>query len=147
MNELPFVTTPELFTAELVKLRNLREQVKTKQPRTRRLSNKERILIHAKTDGQCHVCSRKLNADEYEADHVKPHSSGGGNVVENFLPACRTCNNYRWNYLSDEFQWILKLGVWLKTEIEKETAIGKLASNAFIKYEIRRETRRRKPRS
>lgn len=32
--------------------------------------------------------------------------------ADNFLPAHSTCNNYRWDYLAEEFELILKLGVW-----------------------------------
>jgi hypothetical protein len=33
------------------------------------------------------------------------------------LPAHSTCNNYRWDYLPEEFQYILKLGVWASTQM------------------------------
>ena len=146
MNELPFISTSPNFLKLLKKLRSKREKVKTFKGQRKRLTNNERSHILQKTDSQCHVCGRQLTIDDFEADHVKSYASGGGSHVDNFLPACRTCNNYRWNYLSEEFQWILKLGVWLRTEMEKETGLGKNASEAFIKYEVGREKRRRKPR-
>src|SRR3546814_16482243 len=43
------------------------------------------------------------------------------------------CNNYRWDYTPDEYQLILKLGVWLKGEILRETSIGKQAAEKFVK--------------
>jgi hypothetical protein len=52
------------------------------------------------------------------------------------------CNNYRWDYLAEEFQEILRLGVWLKTRIERKTEVGKNAADKFIKSEKRRIGRR-----
>ena len=48
----------------------------------------------------------------------------------------------RWFYGTEEFQWILKLGVWLRTQIEKETALGRLAAKAFCSYDCTRAGRR-----
>ena len=71
------------------------------------------------------------------------HSGGGIDFIDNYLPAHHTCNNYRWDYLADEFQEILRLGVWLKTQIEKKTGVGTAAANQFIKNEKKRLGRRR----
>jgi hypothetical protein len=79
--------------------------------------------------------------------HVKAHSSGGENIADNFLPACRLCNNYRWHYDADEIKWILKLGVWTRWQILHNTVSGKLIAEGFIKKENAREKRRRYPRS
>jgi hypothetical protein len=64
-------------------------------------------------------------------------------VLDNYLPAHKTCNNYRWHYSPEEFQIILKLGVWLRTQIEKETTIGKAAGAAFVAHDLRRAARRK----
>jgi hypothetical protein len=40
-------------------------------------------------------------------------------------------------------QWILKLGVWLKTQIEKVTEVGQMAAKAFCAHEKRRAARRK----
>ena len=94
-----------------------------------------------KTGGKCHVCGGDIE-DYWEADHVLAASGGGTNLADNFLPAHRVCNNYRWDYLADEFQEILRLGVWLRTEIEKQSAVGKAAGEAFLKKEQIRLSRR-----
>jgi 5-methylcytosine-specific restriction endonuclease McrA len=146
MNELPYIDTPNIFQQELAKLAALRKSGKTKTKRQYRLTKQERQIIHSKTGGKCHVCGREVLIDKFEADHVKSHSSGGTSITDNFLPACRTCNNYRWHYLPQEFQWILKLGVWARTEIEKESVLGKSIANTFIMREIIREGRRKNPR-
>jgi 5-methylcytosine-specific restriction endonuclease McrA len=111
------------FSAYLKELRARREKLKaeTKSLARRRksLSSEEREIVLRKTESKCHVCGGLI--DGYlEADHVLAHSSGGDNSADNYLPAHRTCNNYRWDYLPEEFQEILRLGVWLRTQIEKQ---------------------------
>lgn len=126
MNELPYIQTSLAFQEKLKILANQRKMGKNKGKRLGRLTTEERQIIFEKTGGQCHVCGRVLQVNKFEADHVKSHSSGGTSKTDNFLPACRTCNNYRWNYLPKEFQWILKLGVWARTEIENNRKLGLL---------------------
>jgi hypothetical protein len=70
------------------------------------------------------------------------HSAGGTHDVDNYLPAHSTCNNYRWDYLPEEFQYILKLGVWARTQIERGTTVGNDVASAFAGYEARRVKRR-----
>lgn len=145
MNELAFFHKAEEFAVELRRLHQARRAGKTKQKRTP-LSRSARQQILAKTGSQCHVYGQPLTVDRFEADHVKSHTSGGASVADNYLPACKTCNNYRWFYLAEEFQWILKLGVWARTEVEKNTRIGKMIGERFTKGEGRREDRRKNSR-
>lgn len=146
MNELPYIETPEIFKQELKRLNALRKSGKIKSKRIYRLTREDKQIIYSKTGGKCHVCGQKISIDKFEADHVTSYSSGGSSVTDNFLPACKTCNNYRWHYLSEEFQWILKLGVWARTQIEKETQLGNLMSTVFVGREKIREARRKNPR-
>jgi 5-methylcytosine-specific restriction endonuclease McrA len=147
MNELPYIETPEIFQQELKRLHTLRKSGKTKNKRIYRLTKEERQIIYSKTGGKCHICGQDILVDKYEPDHVKSHSSGGTNTTDNFLPACKTCNNYRWHYLSEEFQWILKLGVWARTEIENRTVLGDKIATTFTSREKTREQRRTTPRT
>ncbi|MEQ9593711.1 MAG: HNH endonuclease signature motif containing protein [Cyclobacteriaceae bacterium] len=101
------------------------------------------MKVFNKTSGKCHVCGDVLEANRFEADHVMAHAKGGSNHFDNFLPACRTCNNYRWDYLSEEFQWILKIGVWARTQMEKETKIGRIMTEGFMAHEQRRINRQK----
>ena len=146
MNELPYIDNSEIFKREIKRLIAEREKNKTKSERKYLLTKKERYSIWDKTDGKCHICGRDINKDKFEVDHVKTHSSGGNNNVENFLAACRTCNNYRWHYSSEEIQWILKIGVWAKTKINHNDKLGNIIADSFIKKEVDRENRRKKPR-
>jgi 5-methylcytosine-specific restriction endonuclease McrA len=106
------------------------------------LSGIERDQVLAKTGGRCHICGGLIEG-KWEADHVFSHSLGGEHSLDNYLPAHSICNGYRWFYEPEEFQWILKLGVWLRTLIERETPLGQRAATAFWKHECVRAARRK----
>ncbi|MDZ4323779.1 MAG: HNH endonuclease [Pseudomonas sp.] len=98
------------------------------------LTSAQRKQVFAKTDGRCHICGGEIKG-AWHADHVFPHSSGGAHAVDNYLPAHDVCNTYRWDYTPEEYQLILKLGVWLKGEILRETKIGREAADKFVKHQ------------
>ncbi len=117
------ITSPEKLQKILQKLREERRP-KAKVIRKYSISKSTRELIHSKTSGKCHVCGIKVLINNFQADHVMSHTHGGTSLPDNFLPACKTCNRARWHYTPDEMQFILKLGVWAKTQIQKDTALG-----------------------
>lgn len=125
-------------------LRKLREERKeaTGRPARRALTKSERLQVLGKTDSRCHICGGEIEG-RWDADHVLAHSGGGDHSVDNYLPAHGTCNNYRWDYLPEEFQLIVKLGVWARTEIEKGTRVGRSIESEFTKHEARRIARRK----
>lgn len=139
--------SPEKFAAHLRKLRGkrantkmeLREGVSRKPPNA---ALREEILY--KTGGMCHICGGKIKG-VWHADHVFSHSRGGKPELANYLPAHPTCNSYRKAFDPEEMQWILKLGVWLKTQIEKETELGRDSAEAFCKNDRKRADRRVQP--
>ncbi len=147
MKDLPFFKKPEELIAELQRLHKLRIRKKDKNRRTRRsISSKDRKRIYEKAGGRCHICGGSTSLGDYEADHVFPQIGGGTDDIENYLPSHKLCNNYRWFYESNEIKWILKIGVWARTEIENDTKSGREIADRFIKKELSREKRRRKPR-
>jgi 5-methylcytosine-specific restriction endonuclease McrA len=109
------------------------------------LSASERAVVLAKTGGQCHLCGGPIEDSKWKADHVFSHALGAKHSPDNYLPAHSLCNGYRWFYKPEEFQWILKLGVWLRTQIETETKLGKETAKAFRKYDCVRAARRKNP--
>jgi len=134
-----------------VALRELRARRKVRvnsgrSERTRRavLTKADRGKVLGKTGGRCHICGGTIDADDWQAGHVLAHSTGGVHSVDNYLPAHSICNNCRWHYDAEEFQWILKLGVWLRTQIETEKPIGRVVGQKFCEHE-RRRVGRRKP--
>jgi hypothetical protein len=147
MSDVNHISDPLLLPVEFARLLSARKAGKLKGVKRKYSLNKEaRRIIHEKTDGRCHICGCDVPLSKFEADHVKMHSSGGTNNPNNFLPSCKTCNNYRWHYDADEIKWILKLGVWARWHILHESLIGKLMAKGFISKERSRERRRKNPR-
>ncbi len=136
--QLPIPTSHPL-AIYLASLHKQRKAAKQKRPRNTKLTKKQRQLVLDKTGGKCHICGIALEVNNFQADHVQSHTTGGSSTIDNFLPSCSTCNNYRWHYLPEEIQMILKLGVWTKTQIERETKLGEAITESFMKYEARRE--------
>jgi hypothetical protein len=87
---------------------------------------------------------RRNRRATWNADHVLAHSSGGPHSLDNYLPAHMLCNQYRWDYSPDEFQQILKIGVWTRTQIERKTTVGKLVARCYLSHEAARAKRRKK---
>ena len=104
-----------------------------------RLGSESRFL--EKTAHRCHICGGKI-VSKWQADHVLAHSSGGDHSAENYLPAHVLCNNYRWDYGSEEFQWILKIVVWARTQMEQKTGCGNAILTGFAAHDSKRHDRR-----
>lgn len=134
----------ESLRDRVLALRALREQGKAanRRPRQQRLTAAQRAAILGSTGGRCHLCGGKIEG-LWDADHVLAHSAGGEHAAANFLPAHRTCNNYRWDYLPAEFELILKLGVWARTQVEKGNAVGQEIERRFTAYDAGRLRRRK----
>ncbi len=133
------------FANRLKKLHELRVKEKVVNPAKRQsLTPEERDLILKKTGKRCHICGGKIKRNEnWQADHILAHAHGGKHSFENYLPAHSICNNYRWHYEAEEFQWILKLGVWARTLIEKQSELGITLADKFIKHELTRISRQK----
>jgi 5-methylcytosine-specific restriction endonuclease McrA len=127
-----------LLQEQIKKLHMERKKSKIPSKRVGRLTKNERLLILAKTDNKCHICGQEISVNEFQADHVVSHIHGGVHKVDNYLPACFICNNYRWHYLPEELQLILKIGVWAKTEIERKSVVGNSMALKFVAKENRR---------
>jgi 5-methylcytosine-specific restriction endonuclease McrA len=132
------------FANRLKLLREQRRNGKISDSTNRRqsLAKSQRDNILSKAGGRCHICGGKIKKNEnWQADHVLAYAHGGEHSIENYLAAHAICNNYRWHYGSEEFQWIMKLGVWLRTLIEKRDNLAMSLAERFIKYERHRITR------
>lgn len=140
----PLPSTPaELSTIFQALHQTRRDHVAAHREPRSRLTPADRQMIFAKAGGRCHICGGLIDGSSWDADHVQSHSTGGQHALDNYLPAHATCNQYRWNFSPEEFQYILKLGVWLRTQIEHETPLGMQAAGLFLSHELRRSTRRR----
>jgi len=144
--------TDELFSDSLVFAAELRRLHVRRRKRIRRmrvkriprssLSTANRVKVFEKTGGRCHICGGSLDGDKWHADHVLAYASGGVHSLDNYLPTHSLCNSYRRCFSDVEFQWVLKLGVWLRGEIARETMIGREAAEKFCRHEQRLAGRR-----
>jgi len=128
---------------------NLREQRKSnkhlnKIHRSSRsnLTKQQKQNILKKTNSRCHICGGAIRG-KWQADHVFSHSKGDAHAEDNYLPAHPACNNYRWDYDPSETLEIIKLGIWLRTQIVRQSSIGMEAAERFLKYEENRNARRK----
>jgi hypothetical protein len=138
--------SPQAFAKCLRKLHDRRRkrtiEFRTHGRNRSALTPNQRNEILSKTGNRCHVCGIKIKKTEsWHADHVLPHSGGGKSVIDNYLPSCALCNRNRWHMLPEEIQAVLKLGVFVKNEIEKNTPLGQRLAEQYVKREQRRQKR------
>jgi len=137
------------LTARLGKLHRNRSDEKEKRKefqkqRRRSLNHDKREEALKKTNGHCHLCGGDLcettegelpKERKFSVDHIIPRATGGPDSAENYLPAHRLCNGCRWFYSPEEFQWILRMGVWARKQMEDATPIGKAMRDQFLENE------------
>ena len=61
-----------------------------------------RVIVLEKYGGRCAYCGIKF--DKMHIDHVVPVSMGGGNEIDNLMPSCQSCNNYKMNFHLERFR-------------------------------------------
>ena len=123
-------------------LRRIRRRANIKGGKRAALTQTQLKSILAKTNSRCHVCGIEIELNKFHADHVKTHISGGSHEENNYLPSCQTCNRYRWHFAPEELQIILKLGVWAKGQLLRDSQFGKEIANEFVKHEMSVRKRR-----
>lgn len=52
--------------------------------------------------GKCGYCGQR--PEKLQVDHMKPVAMGGTNEIENLMPACASCNNYKIVYDVEGFR-------------------------------------------
>lgn len=77
-------------------------------------TKKTREEVHKKYNGHCAYCGKEITIKEMQIDHMYSKSSGVnyakviGKVelesMENYMPACRRCNNYKSWYGLEEWR-------------------------------------------
>ncbi len=148
VNELNLPLSAQVLRERLLNLRKTRRQRQDKKRltpiRRRSLTNAERSIVLGKTNGRCHICGGQVCETKWQADHVLAHNSGDVHSVDNYLPAHNLCNNYRWDYDEEKFQWLLKIGVWARKRMEEDSVLGCDILESFYRYGVRRNSRRMK---
>jgi len=64
-----------------------------------------RELVKNKFEGRCGYCGDK--AIKLHVDHIKPFAGGGTNAIENLMPACAPCNNFKTSFTLEQFRYEL----------------------------------------
>ena len=83
-----------------------------KPPKRRRLTKAERQKVYGKCAGHCAYCGCEITIQQMQADHVIPmefyeaYKANGVDIdtLENMLPACRSCNNYKSTLTLEKFR-------------------------------------------
>lgn len=81
-------------------------------PKRRKLSKEERQSVFHKCEGHCAYCGKVIAIQEMQADHVIPmefydaYKAVGKDIdnIDNMLPACRSCNNYKSTLTLEKFR-------------------------------------------
>jgi hypothetical protein len=120
--------------------RKSKQRLEPKQPRAKLSRN----AILEKTAGRCHICGGNIDVRSYwEADHVFPSSGGGPSNIGNYLPAHGLCNTAKWDRSGEELQWVLKVGVWAKKQMEGNSELGGMMLGLFWSQEQKRVKRQK----
>lgn len=77
-----------------------------KQPVRRKLSKSEREKVKDKCNGRCAYCGIVLG-EKFHVDHAQSFYRGGTCDLDNLLPACFSCNNYKLTYSIEEFRILI----------------------------------------
>lgn len=138
------VRSPEHLMNRLRQLRKERYEQDRLNPTGQRAKPGQRAAILNKTRSRCHICGGAIQPGSYwEADHVFPAAAGGDGQIDNFLAAHGLCNTAKWDHRGEEFQWILKIGVWAKRQMESNTDPGPTILKLFGEHERNRAKRQK----
>ena len=137
---------PQELVARFRRLRAERDQRNTEQLLKAKLPHAklDRSAVLQKTAGRCHICGGVIDPGSYwEADHVFPASGGGASEIGNYLPAHGLCNTAKWDQSGEELQWVLKIGVWAKKQMEDGSELGSSMLEGFWNHERKRVERQK----
>ena len=69
----------------------LNEDIELLDP-NRNFDHYEKTVIYRRDKGFCQECGKKVEWEEYDADHIKPHAKGGKTTISNGQVLCYSCN-------------------------------------------------------
>lgn len=94
------------------------------------IPKKIRDQVKAKYDGHCGYCG--IKPEKLQVDHIIPHARSHQHArkgvdldaIENLMPACAQCNNYKISYSLEEFRSLVTRQVELarKSSVNFRTA-------------------------
>ena len=74
------------------------QEHKCKTTGTRRrksLPKDMRREVYEMYDGHCAYCGKEIDIKDMQVDHIQSVYLGGADELENYRPACRSCNFYK----------------------------------------------------
>ena len=87
------------------------------QRKRKKLSKAQRFQLYEKYNKRCAYCGCELDYNEMQVDHKIPVYLEGKDVLENYLPACRSCNLYKRTMTIEKFRLQLEtLGMRMKRD-------------------------------
>lgn len=75
-------------------MRETRHRI-TGSRRRKALSKDMRTRVYEMYGGHCAYCGREIDIKEMQVDHVQAVYLSGKDELENYRPACRSCNFYK----------------------------------------------------
>lgn len=84
--------------------KEISEQFKDKKRKP--LTKEQRLAVKAKCNGKCAYCGIELS-DKFHVDHMDAFYRGGKCEMDNFMPACAKCNNYKLTSNVEEFRELI----------------------------------------
>lgn len=81
-------------------------------PKRKTLTKRERESVLQKYDGHCAYCGVEITLEQMQVDHLIPmemHEAYAAvgqelDTVENYMPACRSCNHYKSSMTLEKFR-------------------------------------------
>ena len=84
-------------------------------PKRRRLTKAEREEVYAICGGRCAYCGAQIELKDMQVDHVVPMEFCNAyqaigvepdslDSLDNYLPACRSCNHYKSTFTVEKFR-------------------------------------------
>jgi 5-methylcytosine-specific restriction endonuclease McrA len=64
-----------------------------------------KLSVFNKLNGRCSYCGEIITIDNFQIDHVIPRSLNGSDRLDNLMPACCSCNNYKGANTIDGFRY------------------------------------------
>ena len=92
--------------------------------RRRRIPKFEREMVYNKYGGRCAYCGTSITYKDMQVDHRVPLARGGADNLDNYMPACRTCNHYKHTLTVEDFR--IQIG-FLTSRLRKREYIYNLA--------------------
>lgn len=70
----------------------------------RNIPKEERKAVYEKYNGHCAYCGEEIAYEKMQVDHLIPLHKGGADNLQNYMPSCRKCNQYKHTLSLEDFR-------------------------------------------